>query len=111
MTNADFQTLKRKQPEHGDVLISLTGKPVVLTEEQREENGKIKKGIFCRTLVSVEQGGWFLTDEGVGLVCMIMPESQATLVRNDVGQYTVKSLRVVRYTASGRALLCETVGG
>jgi len=106
---ASFQMLKRKQPERGDILVSLTGNPVTLTEERREEKGQEKKGIFCRAVASLEKNGWYLADQGIGLVCFIMPDSQKKLVRNAAGKFTVEALRVVRYVPNGRAILMEVV--
>ena len=102
-----FQEIKKYQPQGGEILESLTGKPVVLTVETRDENGVDKKGIFCRAVASVEKDGWFLSDQGVGLVCFIMPNAQKKLTLNEDKKYVVERLRVVRYTRNGSALLTE----
>ena len=106
---ASFDELKRNQPKKDDVLVSMTGEDVVLTEERREENGVLKRGVFCRAAVDVDRGGWFLSDKGIGLVCMVLPDSQKRLTRNADNKLVVRELRVVRYTSSGRAILAELV--
>lgn len=102
-----FEEVKADQPQEGDILESLTGRPVVLSEESREEGDRLKKGVFCRAVASVEQDGWYLSDQGIGLVCLVLPESQKRLSRNENKKLTVMQLRAVRYTANKKALLCE----
>lgn len=106
-----FAEIKHNQPQHGDILESLSGAPVKLAEESREENGVLKRGVLCRAVVSVDKDGWYLSDQGVGLVCLVLPDSQKKLARGEDNRLAVDRLRVVRYTKSGRALLCETVEG
>lgn len=102
-----FEEIRRDFPRIGDILDTVTGQPIKLTEESREENGVLKKGIFCRVVVSVEKQGWFASDEGVGVICFILPRAQRELVRNEEGKFTVQKLRVVKYLENGRAILAE----
>lgn len=102
-----FEELRRNFPRMGDILETLTGQPIKLTEESREENGSVKKGIFCRVVVSVERQGWFLSDQGIGVICFILPRAQRRLVRDIEGRYMVTKLRVIKYLDTGRAILAE----
>lgn len=104
-----FLKIRKNQPIAGDCLESIDKNPIKLTVRTKNENGEEKTVIFCRAIVDVKQGGWYLSCRDVGIVCMILPDSQKSLVKDGDGDYLVNALKVIRYTRSGRAMLCEVI--
>ena len=104
-----FEELKKNQPRSGEVLTTVTGKWIRLGVSQKNESGEIKYAMFCRCAIDVEKKGWFLTNKEIGIVCLILPQSQELVVETEDGRFYVRELQVVRYTENGRALLCEVI--
>lgn len=98
-----FTKIRMEQPKSGDVLTTLDNRDIVLTVT--ESGGK--KAVFCKVVVDVDRSGWFLSQGEKGMTCMVMPHAQNELRRDLQGRPVVQRLRAVRYSGSGRALLCE----
>jgi hypothetical protein len=108
MEESLFMKLKKDQPKAGDILCSLNGDLIPLSISNKEEGGVRKKAVFCRVAVEVAANGWFLTSSEKGIVCLILPESQKSL-QPIGGTFFVSKLKVIRYTANGKSLLCEVI--
>lgn len=103
-----FSRLRLEQPIAGDILSSADGKPIrIAVRSKIDSNGESKRIVFCKVKIDVGQGRWVLHDGEVGIVCMILPGSQSRLEKDETGNFKVTSLRVHRYSASGKAILCE----
>jgi len=101
-----FLKLKTNQPKPGDILTSAEGQPVELSYGSRTEGGVAKEAVFCRAIVDVKRGGWFLEGGNRGIICLILPQAQKRLCKFG-NTYLVEKLEVVRYTENGRSMLCE----
>lgn len=106
-----FQELINMPPKAGDILQAEEGDARLDTELTE---GK-PPFMFSRVFVPANVGGnlgWFLqpyTSEALyGWKCIVLPKSREECLRRlGVGTHRIKSLRVVRPSQSGQALLCE----
>lgn len=109
-----YDLLIQNPPKEGDILTSMDGSPVVLAVELKE---KFPPFVYGRAYVPETVGdtlGWFLQSaESAGFhgwKCILMPRARTELIQkcglqNEVVE--VKSLKVIRYSTSGKAILCE----
>tara|TARA_B100000809_G_scaffold96786_1_gene95334 strand:+ start:1036 stop:1383 length:348 start_codon:yes stop_codon:yes gene_type:complete len=104
---ARFATLKSQQPQPGDILSTVDGSPVRMTQASRTEGGRPKVAVFCRAFVDIDREGWFLEGGKRGIICLILPQSQKRLQRDDEGDLYAEKLKIVRYTDNGRSILCD----
>lgn len=108
-----FQNLRKTKPGPGDILkVKAEGgkAPVIVQTNDDETNGKYR--MFCNAAIDDEATGWFLTSEGIGLKCLILPRSQDYLIGLNGGStenLEVDQLRVVRESNQGTSLICEVV--
>lgn len=103
-----FAQLRLEQPSAGDVLQSATGKSVrVSVKSVIDPMLGSKSIVFCRAKIDTNLKKWVLHDGEAGVVCMILPNSQKFLTKDSTGGLVVDSLKVIRYTSTKRALLCE----
>ena len=111
----DYDHHINNPPKDGDILTTPSvDSKVALVVELKEDSPPF---IFGRAYVPEIVGhplGWFLqsdTEENFhGWMCIILPRARTELIRK-FGLQTpviyVKSLKIVRESRSGRALLCE----
>jgi hypothetical protein len=106
-----FEDLRDKKPVPGTVLFMKDGGNVNVSIDSSPGKAGLRV-MFCNAAIDEECSGWFLTNDGKGLKCLILPLSQDKLVaanRDSLENLTVRELRVVRISRNGRALICETV--
>jgi hypothetical protein len=111
MTEVDtrVRNLLASKPEVGDVLTSKDGESVPVTIDVRPDSGKgVTEVWFVNACVDPEGTGWYLSSVSRGLKILISLTSQDVL-REKFGQnlITVVSLKVVRKTPKGTALIAE----
>ena len=107
-----FEELRERKPNPGELLYVKEGgnAPVMV------DTNPVKVGLrvmFCNAAIDEECTGWYLTRDGKGLKCLILPQSQNKLLERNGGVLeglTVRELRVVRHARNGRALICEIIG-
>lgn len=102
-----FERLRRRQPRVGDILTTVDNRDVVL--KVRHDPFSSSTAVMCRAMVDVERGGWFLTEKEIGLAVLVLPESQRNLRKNAEGEYVLKRVEVIRYSETGKSLLCEVI--
>ncbi len=111
----EYDTHVKNPPKEGDILTTPSSDTMVaLVVELKEDNPPF---IYGRAFVPEIVGaslGWFLqhdVDENFhGWMCIILPRARTELIRKFGLQNPtiyVKSLRMVRESQSGKALLCE----
>jgi hypothetical protein len=101
-------------PEPGVVLSTLSGEPAELTVKVEKGKPPFISGRAYVSEVLDENLGWYLRepddDRAVGWRCILMTKARREIVRHYgilPPIVRVKSLRVVRQSESGKALLCE----
>lgn len=105
-----FAQLRTEQPIAGDVLSTATGSPVRISVKSIQDPLRGEhKIVFCRAKIDTNLKRWVLHDGEAGVVCMVLPNSQTYLKKDSTGGLEAVSLKVVRYTSTRRALLCEVV--
>lgn len=110
----NFVQLRDNKPEIGSMLVAKNGDEVPLYTQYKwdpevEEETRI---IFANAAIDEEATGWYLTDGGRGLKCLILPGSQDVLVKRNNGMsngLAAHKLRVLRHTPTGSALICEVI--
>lgn len=109
-----YNAIVESPPIDGTILTTVDGSPAKLTVELIDGAAPFIYGrIYVPEIVGIELG-WFL--QGVdmetyhGWKCILMPRARAELIKK-VGlngdTVTVKSLRLVRKSKSGKSYLCE----
>lgn len=101
-------------PKEGDILMTLDGAPAKLIVELKEGSPPFIYGrLYVSEIVGTE-AKWCLHSESIdsfhGWKCVLMPRARAELIRKcglSGDTVTVKSLKVVRQSQSGKSLLCE----
>ena len=101
--NDDYIYLSGHIPARGDTLRTEDGLPCVVYEDIKEDGTVVR---FCHAVIDEDCTGWYLTSEDSGLICLIMAFSFEALSEEG----TVKALKVVRKSKSGRSILCQAVG-
>lgn len=113
MSLREYQDIVSNPPKAGDVLTTLDGSPALLTVHVEDNKPPF---IFGRAFVNEILGtslGWYLRgvddEKNIGWKCVLMTKARREVVKRcDLdGVVAVKSLRVVRPSESGKALLCE----
>jgi hypothetical protein len=113
MSLQKYQDVVSNPPKAGDVLNTLDGSPALLTVHVEDNKPPF---IFGRAFVNEILGtnlGWYLRgvddEKNIGWKCVLMTKARREVVKrcNLDGVVAVKSLRVVRPSESGKALLCE----
>ena len=106
-SRARFERLRRRQPRVGDILTTVDNRDIVLRVRNDPRTGGT--AVMCRVMVDVGRGGWYLTDQELGMVVLVLPDSQANLRKNEEGDYVIRRAEVIRYAESGKSLLCEVI--
>ena len=110
----EFDELIKNPPKLGDVLTSMDGSPVVLAIELKDKSPPFVYGKAYVSEIVGDPLGWFLQSaESVGFhgwKCILMSRARAQLIQkcgllSEVAE--VKSLKVIRYSASKKSILCE----
>lgn len=101
-------------PAQGTILRTLSGEPAELTVKVDEGSPPF---ISVRAYISEvldEKLGWYLREPGddrnVGWRCILMTKARREVTKKcgiQDGVVRVKSLRMIRLSDSGKALLCE----
>ncbi len=111
-----YQEVVSNPPKAGDILSTINGVPVLLTVQTEDNKPPF---VYGRAYVNEILGtslGWYVRgsddDKNIGWKCVLMTKARREVVKRcgadlATGFVTVKSLRVVRPSESGRALLCE----
>lgn len=109
-----YNEVIQNPPKEGDILSSASGGAAVLSVEINEGSPPFIYGRAYVPEVMSEDVKWCLQEEGVssyhGWKCILMPRARTDLLRKvglDGDTVSVKSLRVVRPSQSGKSLLCE----
>lgn len=111
--NEQYEEALKNAPKPGTVLTTLSDEPVKLEVILKDGSPPF---IFGRAYVPELVGcpvGWFAQGEtdwtSIGWKCVLMTKARHEVVKRLglQGDLAVKSLRVVRLSQSGKALLCE----
>lgn len=103
-------------PEAGAILASADGEPVKLVVELKEGQPPFIYGRAHVPEIVQEDVKWVLKDADAGgfygWKTILLPRARADLLKlkkDEIveGTVTVKSLRVIRQSQSGKSLLCE----
>ena len=100
-----FQRLKAQQPEPGDILETFDGEPIFLKINKTKE----KPVVYCHAMIDTDQEKWGLTEEDVGIICLILPYSWEKIELDNDGKEIATRILVKRYTRKETALLVEIV--
>ncbi len=109
-----YNEITENPPADGTILQTVDGGPARLTVEIVDGSPPFIYGrIYVPEIVGVKLG-WFLqgmdTESYHGWKCILMPRARAELIKKiglDGDTVTVKSLRLVRTSKSGKSYLCE----
>lgn len=111
-----FNYWKCHKPQPGDIISTRDGNPIPVYVEIRKVRSP--RGIsenrlmYCTALIDDTCTGWYLGKDPRGLKVLLLPQTQAELIRRHGGRVEflqVEQLRVVRYNKNETALLCELV--
>jgi hypothetical protein len=112
----EYRDAVSQPPEKGHVLKTLDGSPVVLYVQLEDGKPPFIYGRAYLSEVLDKTLGWYARGTGddkmVGWKCILMTQARRAVVKQcgdqlAEGKLTVQSLKVVRPSESGRALLCE----
>jgi len=109
-----YNAVVSKPPADGTILTTADGSLAKLTVEIVDGAAPFIYGrMFVPEIVGAELD-WFLQDTEMetfhGWKCILMPRARAELIKKkglDGDTVTVKSLRIVRMSQSGKSYLCE----
>ena len=107
-----FEKLRDHKPRPGEVVTSKDEDIVVFIENRPnfKKEGEMMKVMYVNAAIDEECSGWYLTNDTKGLKCLILPNSQSTLLeRYPTGAVTLRELRVVRMNKAKTALITELV--
>lgn len=99
-----FQRLKANQPTSGDILSTPDGEPICL----KINRSKDKPVVYCHAAINVDQEKWVLTEEDIGIICLILPYSWDKIKTHGNSEIVTK-LQVRRYTKKGTGILAEII--
>jgi len=105
--NVRFKELLNSKPKPGDILRTKDGSALKLFTS--ESGGRVSMYVCCA--VDPEATGWYLYDITVGLRALILPTTQAQLIRKykNIEDIKVSALRVIRLSVKGTSLICDVV--
>lgn len=109
-----YNTVVKNPPVDGTILKTVDGSLAKLTVEIVDGSAPFIYGrIYVPEIIGIELG-WFLQGIDVetyhGWKCILMPRARAELIKKiglDGDTVTVKSLRLIRKSKSGKSYLCE----
>ena len=109
-----YNTVSNTLPAENDILATADGSPASLKVEIKDDAPPFIYGLAYVPEIMSDDVKWCLQSEAVtghsGFKCILMPRARTELLRKVklVGDgVTVRSLRIIRASKSGKSLLCE----
>lgn len=108
--SGDFNALKKRWPQPGDILRPLNGDALVVHNVERST-------LWTTAIVDTDATGWFLELQSYGVKCMIADSSWEEILsrveraKNGGPPATVGGLKVLRRSNSKKCLICELAEG
>ena len=112
--SAEYNKVSNTLPAENDELSTFTGDPAMLRVELKDDTPPFIFGLAYVPEIMSDNVRWCLQSEEItgqsGFKCILLPRARTELLRKVqlLGDtVTVKSLRVIRASKSGKSLLCE----
>jgi len=100
-----FSQFINRGPVPSSIIRPFDDGDIKLKSEEGHDGGWF---ITCHAVVRSSHDGpkWFITEEGKGIVCILVRSQHSALIENDL---RVSAIKVIGKTRSGKSVLCEAV--